>query len=633
MSKTPSVAQIIPFAKLPRSLDYFDYLIPENLRGTIEPGLVVSVPFKHRSILGIVDTLKSTSRFKNLKEIYGMHTTVPLLNKKQLQIVKKFANYYHYSVASALKLFAPDIPKKFHSFVLSTHTVGTRHSPISEEIKRQASSFFKDANDGLILNYNDAAMIQWYQAVCEYIIATDKQILILVPHKQRLDWVLAAFPSAFYQELAVVTGQSSIKKNQWYSLWREIQQKKKHIIIGTRSALFSLPPALDTIILDQSHSDDLKNWDQKPRYHAAKVAEMYQQEYACRIVYSSVAPRIADFFSLKESGARIMQLGSSVLPEPIKVVDLNNERQIHFTYLSQPIISQIHTSLNKKEKCLLIVNKKGYASAQRCKECGFIPTCPTCMFPYTVTKGRLYCFHCLHEYEALTTCPKCSSQSFFDLGIGIEQMFELVQVAFPAVRVTVDLDVDADIYISTAYFPYSDTLKKVGFLAFLYIDSLMYLPDFSTNERIYQLIAETTQRLSAITDKKVKTMIQTAFPDNVALQYLMHPFTRFYKQETTARKQFGYPPYKQLIKFFVQNKEQSVAEKSARQLSNLLQVKYGTDAVTISPPYPYFRTVVRGRYRFQILLKLDKNNTKLLQKILADVPRGWQIDKDPTTVL
>lgn len=64
----------------------FDYMIPENWRGTIKPGMRVVVPFGPRKIQGFVTELKDESEFKQLREIIGPMDLEPVLNKELLQL-------------------------------------------------------------------------------------------------------------------------------------------------------------------------------------------------------------------------------------------------------------------------------------------------------------------------------------------------------------------------------------------------------------------------------------------------------------------------------------------------------------------------------------------------------------------
>ncbi len=64
----------------------FDYLIPEQWHGVIQPGMRVVVPFGPRNIQGFVTELKAESDFKKLREIIEPMDLVPVLNEELLRL-------------------------------------------------------------------------------------------------------------------------------------------------------------------------------------------------------------------------------------------------------------------------------------------------------------------------------------------------------------------------------------------------------------------------------------------------------------------------------------------------------------------------------------------------------------------
>ncbi|MDQ6596908.1 primosomal protein N' [Bacillus salipaludis] len=64
----------------------FDYLIPDQWKDTIQPGMRVIVPFGPRKIQGFVTELKNQSEFKQLREICEPMDLEPVLNKELLEL-------------------------------------------------------------------------------------------------------------------------------------------------------------------------------------------------------------------------------------------------------------------------------------------------------------------------------------------------------------------------------------------------------------------------------------------------------------------------------------------------------------------------------------------------------------------
>lgn len=66
----------------------FDYEIPENLEGSVQPGVRVVVPFGPRKVMGFVTELTSESDFESLKEIISVMDHIPVLTKELLDLSK-----------------------------------------------------------------------------------------------------------------------------------------------------------------------------------------------------------------------------------------------------------------------------------------------------------------------------------------------------------------------------------------------------------------------------------------------------------------------------------------------------------------------------------------------------------------
>ncbi|MFJ7728975.1 primosomal protein N' [Neobacillus sp. NPDC097160] len=114
----------------------FDYFIPEQWRGVIQPGMRVIIPFGPRNIQGFVIGLKAESELKKLREIIAPMDLEPVLNKELLELgnwltestlcFKIFAFQvmlpaalkakYEKKVKLAIGAAVADLPKPLHAF-------------------------------------------------------------------------------------------------------------------------------------------------------------------------------------------------------------------------------------------------------------------------------------------------------------------------------------------------------------------------------------------------------------------------------------------------------------------------------------------------------------------------------------
>ncbi len=84
---------------------------------------------------------------------------------------------------------------------------------------------------------------------------------------------------------------------------------------------------------------------------------------------------------------------------------------------------------------------------------------------------------------------------------------------------------------------------NVTLVGIISADTCLFLPDFRTNERTYQLISQVAGRTGR-SEKKGVVFVQTFMPDQPVIQYAVKgDFDGFIKEELTHRKTCNLPPY------------------------------------------------------------------------------------------
>ena len=105
-------AEILLLRKLPKSIDFFDYQVPEKLKKQIKIGQVVNIPFRRQEVKGIVLNLKSKTTFKNIKKITEIVDKKELITENQLNLAKYTSKYYHVSLSTVIRQITPPLLKK-----------------------------------------------------------------------------------------------------------------------------------------------------------------------------------------------------------------------------------------------------------------------------------------------------------------------------------------------------------------------------------------------------------------------------------------------------------------------------------------------------------------------------------------
>ncbi|MFZ5364237.1 MAG: hypothetical protein ACOZAG_02020, partial [Patescibacteria group bacterium] len=141
--------EVIPLARLPKNLFRFDYKVPENFLGKIKIGQIVRIPFRKEKINGIITAIKNEPA-KIKTEIKSFIKIVDFdenLDKKNIEFLEWFSDYYLTSPAFILKTFFPSPPLRSGNFKIisrpkssSLSIPKTELEQIRQAVKKNISS-------------------------------------------------------------------------------------------------------------------------------------------------------------------------------------------------------------------------------------------------------------------------------------------------------------------------------------------------------------------------------------------------------------------------------------------------------------------------------------------------------------
>ena len=192
----------------------------------------------------------------------------------------------------------------------------------------------------------------------------------------------------------------------------------------------------------------------------------------------------------------------------IFTIDLSQDKSRENNYLSETLITKITQTLEKKEKILLYLNKRGSFSSYICKECNYISSCPNCDLSLSVHAypDRCICHHCFYEETLASSCPECSGLELQKIGVGTMQIQESIMKLFPKAEVC-RFDTDslqtvgakkeavhmlgtADIIIGTKMITTGFNIQNLGLIGVILIEQELAIPRYNTEENVYSNIRQ-----------------------------------------------------------------------------------------------------------------------------------------------
>lgn len=471
---------------------------------------------------------------------------------------------------------------------------------------------------------------QLYIKLIEEQLQLGKQVLYMLPEIALTAQIIRRLQKHFGGNIVIY--HSKFSPNERAEIWNKIKQGEIKIVLGARSSLLLPFLNLSLIIVDEEHDPSYKQQEPAPRYNARDTAIFYASLFLnAKVLLGSATPCIETYFNCKKDKYGLVVLNeryeNAAMPEMILE---NKSLAPKDTQLITPALQAlIQQALQDKKQTILFQNRRGYASYEVCKTCGWIPQCQHCAvsLTYHKAKNKLSCHYCGTEYPVVQTCIACGSHEFLQKKFGTEQIEELVAELFPNAKIA-RMDYDSvkgkyghdtlikvfeqqkiDILIGTQMVVKGLDFEHVRAVGIIDADGLLHFPDFRVNERAFQLMEQVSGRAGR-TDGKGIVMIQVSDVHHPVLQFVLaHDYISFYDHEIKNRKQFHYPPYSRLIQIVFKHKKNHIAEETATIVYNALQKN---KQIEIAGPAQPVINRVRNMYIWELLIKVPKD-AKALQ--------------------
>lgn len=466
-----------------------------------------------------------------------------------------------------------------------------------------------------------------YLQAAAHVMATGRGVLILVPEISLTPQTMARFKSRFADTPgAVAILHSAMSDGERFDEWHAIRRGKARIAIGPRSALFAPVQQLGLIIVDEEHDASYKQ-ENSPRYHGRDLAVLRAKMEGASIVLGSATPSLESLYNAQTGKYRLLRMDHRADGQKLpltRVLDMRTEAKDKrfLGILSERLRMAIDDRLHKKEQTILMLNRRGFARAIQCPDCGHTISCEHCSLPltYHATENRLICHICGFRAMVPSRCPECGSDKILMEGYGTQKVESILRRAFPHARLQrVDADVASrknalrdilsdfrahriDILLGTQMISKGLDFPGVTLVGVLNADLGLCLPDPRAAERTFQLLTQVAGRAGR-GDIDGEVIIQTHTPHAPAIQYARrHDTDGFAENELALRQQFQFPPFTHLAVLTVRSEQEDVAEFSLQTLYKRL-LKALPPQVEISSPAPAPIAKAYGQYRFQCTLK------------------------------
>jgi primosomal protein N' (replication factor Y) len=504
-----------------------------------------------------------------------------------------------------------------------------------------------------------------YLHALDHCIASGRRAIVMVPEIALTPQTVRRFRERF-ERVAVL--HSGLSDGEMFDQWHGIAEGQYDVVIGSRSAIFAPQPNLGLIVIDEEHEWTYKQHDAQPRYHARDAAIELARLKGAALVLGSATPDVASYEQAQRGEYALLTLPERIRPvaghdgvmQPqtspampeVTVIDLREElRAGNRSMFSGELKTAIERVLAADEQAILFLNRRGLAGHVQCRDCGYVPDCSGCSVALTYHKqyDRLVCHQCNRQTRLPAACRECGSPRIRLLGVGIEKVEAEAARMFPYARLlrwdrdatrtrraheqilATFLAHEADILIGTQMLAKGLDLPSVTLVGVVNADVGLHLPDFRTGERTFQLLTQVAGRAGR-GERPGRVIIQTYTPDHYAIEAAArYDYDAFVTAELESRRRAGYPPFGRLVRIMLTHPNARAARDEAMRLQRALshrRAEMGSD-VEVLQPAPAYVPRVRGRWRWQILLR-GRDPASVVRNFV--LPPNCTVDVDPVGV-
>ena len=395
------------------------------------------------------------------------------------------------------------------------------------------------------------------------VLAQGRQVLFLLPEINLTPQLLKRVENRFADvPTAVLHSQMAAGKRTQDYLRAMLGQAK--LVIGTRLAVFTPLPDVGLIVVDEEHDGSFKQ-DNELRYHARDLAVWRAKQSGCPVVLGSATPSLESWHKAQSGAYRLLQLTerahtTAQLPQ----VDILNVGRLKLDNgFSPQALQLLKQNFEAGGMSLVYLNRRGFAPALFCGDCGHTFGCPNCSAKMVLHQRarQLRCHHCDHREPIPFKCPDCGNQDLTAVGHGTQRVEETLRAFLPkAAVVRVDRDSTAhkndwadlyrriadneiDILVGTQMLAKGHDFARLNLVIVLNADGSLYSADFRAPERLFAELMQVSGRAGRA-DKPGKVLIQTQLPEHpVFAAVKAQDYAVFAENELNERQMFAMPPF------------------------------------------------------------------------------------------
>ena len=510
------------------------------------------------------------------------------------------------------------------------------------DLQKNAFNTINENKTYLLHGVTGSGKTEVYMNLIERELERGKNAIMLVPEISLTPQIMSNFKARFGENVALL--HSGLSAGERFDEWKRLFSGEARIAIGARSAIFAPLDNLGMIIIDEEHEQSYIS-ESNPRYDTHDVAEFRARYNNCPLVLGSATPSIDSYLKAKEGEYSLIELpiraNGREMP-PVQIIDMMSEiRTGNNSMFSNQLLADLAYVVNNKKQAMIFINRRGYSSFMRCRDCGYIAKCTDCdvSLVYHREDNRLKCHYCGKQFRVLSQCPNCKSEAIKQGAVGTEQIVHKLQELFPDVKILrMDNDTTSTknahqkilsefkdakpgILVGTQMIAKGHDFEDVILVGIVDADQRLYHTDYRSTERTFQLITQVAGRAGRSLSAG-KVVLQTYSPKHYVYKFASnYDYKGFYRKEVNIRETAQFPPYTRIIRvLFSDHNEEYVREllKICYTEIEKLKYEYKDDIIYLDAMKSPIKRL-QDKYRYQIMMRLNLSKADEIEKKIYEI--------------
>ena len=619
--------QVIPFAPVPQ--ERLTYLLPDEHSGIL-PGTRLLVPLGYRRVPGIYVSDFSDADLPGikLKPILDVLDPFPVFPPILFSIAEFASWYYRLPLGLLIKSGLPPsltkpipIPPRTLQKIQKDLSGKTSQSPIQPLLpfttdQESAFQLFQNLSEQnpfsvqLLEGVTGSGKTRVYQEMILWALQQKKRVLVLTPEIGLTPPLLDSIRNVSPNTLSIHSKQPNGERLRD---WIRILNHKIDVVVGPRSAFFAPLSDLGLIIVDEEHDPSYQSREGLS-YSVRSLAIKRAQILGCPVILGSATPLLETWYQVKKKRYHKLSLPNRIgqLPLPSISVMAPGPRG---ALLPTEVITAIKNTVDRGEKVILLLNRRGFVPALVCLECREMATCSHCsvhLVLHKKPKRVLICHCCQSQYAVHSRCPSCGGNVLAEEGLATQKLEEIIQSFFPGVSISrIDGDspvssgegtssITGDILIGTQMIAKGHDFREVTLGIILETDRMLALPDYRSEERAFELIIQLAGRVGRhLPGGRVILMTQNP-NDQIFKEILSYDTEHFFERTNNERLELSYPPHRKIALVSLWSRSETlILEATGKARFE----KTSSNGVVIQGPAAAPVSKAKGEFHYQFLIR------------------------------